>query len=331
MKLFFRRIMFPFLLWARLDKLILFLRKKRCILVNFHGVVKDKTGQFNNRHLLESEFEKILLYFKNNFEIVTLNELFNIHRGNKKQSKKTICLTFDDGYLNNFEVALPLLKKHKIPATFYIISAGLSENNFYVWPDIIDLVQKYSKGDLEFSFGKFKRPFYFSEDLNCNLVDFIKKSGDNREAFLNEIKENCSFYKEKAELYPTFTKLVTKELLFKHKDEELIEYGSHTHLHYNLEYLSEGLCQSELNESKKVIEDSIGKKIDSLAFPDGSYNRTTLEQAKKANYTNVVAVEYKLNENNSDPFILSRFTISNSTTFESNILRLARDFDKYGF
>jgi hypothetical protein len=98
-----------------------------------------------------------------------------------------------------------------------------------------------------------------------------------------------------------------------------------------MEFLSETVALQELEKSKQIIESTIEKQIISFAYPDGSYTKQTNELAIKSNYNNIVVVDYKYGEKNKESNLLSRFTISNSTTFESNVLRLAREFDKYGF
>ena len=98
-----------------------------------------------------------------------------------------------------------------------------------------------------------------------------------------------------------------------------------------MEYLTIEECEFELFESKRIIRELTGKEPISLAFPDGSYSKETIEVALKAGYKNLTAVNYKFSEANKAENILSRFTISNSTTFESNAFRLALDFKKYGF
>jgi peptidoglycan/xylan/chitin deacetylase (PgdA/CDA1 family) len=326
-----RKIVFPCLLSLGFEKLLLSFKSKKNIIINFHGVTNIKGNRFNNRHMDASEFEKIIIYLKKNYNIVPLKELFEIYRSKKTNGKRTIALTFDDGYINNFTVALPILKKHQVPATFYLISEGLVNKDFYVWPDVIDLIQKNTKEDLVFSFGTFKFPNFYSDELQISLVDLMKKSAEKRETYLNEIKTKYPIYLKEAAKFPKLIKLITKEEIASYKNEPLIEYGSHTHLHYNLEHLTEATCSDEVNRSKTIIEESIGKPIISLAFPDGSYNTTTIANCKKAGYENVTAVSYKLNENNKDPYILSRFTISNSTTCESNILRLVMQYDQFGF
>lgn len=326
-----RKILFPSMVRLGFDRMLLLKSKTQHAIINFHGVSNVKGKRFNNRHMDSAEFEKLIIYLKKRYNIISLKELFDNYRSHKNVSKKTIALTFDDGYLNNFTVALPILKKHNVPATYYLISESLENANFYVWPDVIDLIQKNTKEDISLTVGTFKYPGFYCEKLKMSLTDLMKQSGAEREKHLDEIKEKYPVYVSESEKEPELIKMVHKTELETYKNEPLIEYGSHTHLHYNLEHLNLEDCFKEVSVSKQIIENIIKKPVTSLAFPDGSYNADTIANSKKAGYDNVVAVTYKLNEKNTEPFILSRFTVSNSTTSESNLIRLAVDFDKFGF
>ncbi len=326
-----RKIVFPTLVGLRFDKLWLSGSNGNCVIINFHGVTDVIGNRFNNRHLCVNEFNKIIKYLKNNFRIVTLSEIFEIHRSKTKPKQKTVALTFDDGYINNFSQALPVLKKYDVPATFYLISKGLVDDSYYVWPDIIDLVQREVKENIVLDAGTFKYPGFYCSEIKLSLVDFLKSCGAKREKYISELSVQYPFYKDVAEKYPQLIELIRKNEFAKFTNEPLIEYSSHTHTHFNLEYLSRTECETELTESKKIIKELTGKDPISLAFPDGSYSKETLEVALKAGYKNLVAVDYKFNESNKDANLLSRFTISNSTTFESNAFRLALEFKKYAF
>lgn len=326
-----RHIVFPFITGIRVDKLFLSRSTKKSLIINFHGVTDVIGSRFNNRHMDVRDFEKTIIYLKKNFVIVPLPELFSIQAQNKKLDKKTIALTFDDGYINNFTQALPVLKKHNVPATFYLISKGLQETDYYVWPDIVDLIQRELKEDITIDAGTFKFPGFYCEKLNLSIVDFLKSAGTKREKYISELSAKYPFYKKIAKEIPQLIELVRQSEFGKYVNEPLIEYGSHTHTHYNLEHLTDTECKEELMLSKKIIEAATGKEVISLAFPDGSYSKNTPDIAFSLGYKNLVAVEYKINEDNSVKGLLSRFTISNSTTVESNMLRLAMHYDKYAF
>lgn len=324
-----RKIILPFVINIKADKIILKKAKKSCCIINFHGVRKHNESIFNNRHIPITEFEKIIAYLKENFEIVSLSEIFKIHREKRTLSKKTIAITFDDGYFNNFEHALPILKKYNSPATFYIISKGLTQKDFIVWPDAIDLIKKYNKTALTVNGHTFSPPTYININVKSELINYLKTTGNQAESLAQSIFNGEA--KKQVENLKELMSLIDSESIKRYISEPLLEFGSHTHSHFCLEYLDKTVLIEELKRSKELIETITNRRVISLAFPDGSYNSDTLAEAERLGYTNLVAVDYHFNENNKIPNLLSRFTISNSTTFESNVLRLAKQFDKYGF
>ena len=92
--------------------------------------------------------EKLIIKIKKNYKFVDLETLLKNY-----DSKKHFChLTFDDGYLDNFKYAYPILKKHNVPCTIYISDSFVernsqkkdflcanSYNDFMEWKHIISL------------------------------------------------------------------------------------------------------------------------------------------------------------------------------------------------
>jgi peptidoglycan/xylan/chitin deacetylase (PgdA/CDA1 family) len=320
----------PLAVAFKVDKFLINKQSKNHCIINFHGV-RTTAESFNNRHIPVKEFEKIIRYLSKNFECVHLSALFDVHRNKTKSNKRSIALTFDDGYRNNFEVALPVLKKYGVPATYYIISKGLTDPAFVVWPDVIDIIKKYCREDIIINKMTFKYPHFHCLELGKELLEYLKTQGSAAEELVKELATRYNFVSRELARLPQLVKLVDAPMLSDFKSEPLIEYGSHSHSHFNMEFLSETVALQELEKSKQIIESTIEKQIISFAYPDGSYTKQTNELAIKSNYNNIVVVDYKYGEKNKESHLLSRFTISNSTTFESNVLRLAREFDKYGF
>jgi len=78
---------------------------------------KDKS-KFNRLRVKPEEFEKQLKWLKdNNWTSFTLSELVSL----KEIPQKSVVITFDDGYEDNFKNAYPLLKKYGFKATIYIV------------------------------------------------------------------------------------------------------------------------------------------------------------------------------------------------------------------
>ncbi len=91
------------------------------------------------KHLLENNF-----YFISFYDIL-----------NKVQFKtKTVAVTFDDGYRNNYLSAYPVLVKFKIPATIFVVTGLIGQNSIWdekdgwpsdellSWPEVIEMSQK---------------------------------------------------------------------------------------------------------------------------------------------------------------------------------------------
>lgn len=326
-----RNFLLPGLLAIKADNYYLNKSKKNFCIINFHGVRSNSTTPINNRHLSVDEFDKILSYLHKRYTIVTLSSLFDMYRKKIIPASKTIAITFDDGYKNNFDLALPVLKKYKVPATYYIITKSLTDELFLAWPELYELIRLEHKTDIEVNGLVFKKGVLFNEKQNLYLVDYFKTLGSATEKTVEQVISKYKIDKTAAIKQPELFKLVSAEQLRKYKNEELLEFGSHTHTHPCLEFLDETSVNEELQHSSRCIEEITGKKPKSLAFPDGSYTTETLALAIKNGFSDLVAVSYKYNENNTNPNLLSRFTISNSTTFESNVIRLAKEFDMFGF
>ena len=67
-------------------------------------------------------FERQMRFFKkHHYNVVPLARLAELMKNKRKIPAKTIAITFDDGYKNNYTFAYPILKKYNLPATIFII------------------------------------------------------------------------------------------------------------------------------------------------------------------------------------------------------------------
>jgi peptidoglycan/xylan/chitin deacetylase (PgdA/CDA1 family) len=86
----------------------------------YHGVEREPTSPFS---VSLKNFEDQLSYLAENFEVVDLKTILKWQKGEYRATKPLVALTFDDGFVNNLELAAPVLKRHLLPATFFVIAS----------------------------------------------------------------------------------------------------------------------------------------------------------------------------------------------------------------
>ena len=90
----------------------------------------------------------------------------------------------------------------------------------------------------------------------------------------------------------------------------LIEIGSHTMTHANLDKLDDQQCLAELIESKSALEQLIQQPVSSFAYPFGIYSSRDVKLAREAGYSNAVTTLEGIDHLNPDFMQLQRIKIS---------------------
>ncbi len=258
----------------------------------YHGVAPSSPVFLNHRHITPEIFEQHLLFIKKNFNVLTIEEYFERRIS---VNRKNVLITFDDGYKNNLEYALPLLEKHKIPGYFFVTGINRTSEQI-LWSDLHDMLAADSNtncletpADKFFKAGSFYKPFKNEQGVNLHdvlkMLSFIDK-------YLVLKTERAQEILEKPELMD-YWKLLS--------DNEIIELdgstfgfiGSHGFYHNNIGNLSDDDAKRELSESKKYLETLLNRTIDSIAYPDGSYNEESIKIAERMGFKFQFAVDYK--------------------------------------
>ncbi len=105
----------------------------------YHGVCQQDHTRFNPIFLKLKTFEQHLKFYKRHFNIISLDDYY---LQNFSNDKFNICLTFDDGFANNYKYVLPLLAQYQIPATFFITAIRAAGYDI-LWNDFLGIVSKY--------------------------------------------------------------------------------------------------------------------------------------------------------------------------------------------
>jgi peptidoglycan/xylan/chitin deacetylase (PgdA/CDA1 family) len=114
---------------AHLDALFL---RNTAVVVAFHRV-QHAAGQEGLTVDVEM-FERYCRFFRHHFRVVSLPSLVDrLERG--LPLDRQLAITFDDGYLDNFENAVPILEKLSLPATFFLVSQWIGTDIVPWWDE----------------------------------------------------------------------------------------------------------------------------------------------------------------------------------------------------
>jgi peptidoglycan/xylan/chitin deacetylase (PgdA/CDA1 family) len=100
------------------------------IVLTFHRVSDDIPEDGLTRS--SRNFERFCRFFRTNFDVVSLSEI--VSRLERREALAgAIAITFDDGYLDNYEVAAPILQSLGLPATFFVVTQYMGSDTVAWW------------------------------------------------------------------------------------------------------------------------------------------------------------------------------------------------------
>ena len=102
-----------------------------------------------------------------------------------------------------------------------------------------------------------------------------------------------------------------------------VEIGAHTHTHPHLDTLSLRAARDEIVTSKSLLEEALGQRVDSFAYPNGYSSRAVRRLVRDADFGSACAVRNALSSRSDDRFALARLTVMETTTLDELRGRLA--------
>ena len=334
MKKFIQRNILPPLMKINAEHLFRLFAQKKGLNIFYHGVVKQDSTFISPRHITKDQFEQHIKYFKRKFNIISMNEMFEMHRENITPDKWTITISFDDGYANNLENALEIIEKYKVKTTFFLSGICIEKPDYIMWSDILSFIRFYSPeviidGKKFQKIGKFG---LYNSELNIMASDYIKRLPfGERENTLQKMVSKHQLLNKMKDLPKEYWKLLSPDQIKELASSKFVDIGSHGHLHYNLGDISLKASIEEMRRSKEILSNTINQNIELLSYPDGSYNKTVIDEAEKLGYTKQVAVKYKHKSDAKDIRIINRWGVSSTTTFETIVFSLNKAFIKNSF
>jgi len=317
-----------FIDFSGLNKLLLHRYYRKVLILTYHGVLPAhhiKDGEnflFYSNIVTQKAFDQQMRYLKLNFQPFTLVDLDKALEAKTNTSKKPyVLVTFDDGYENIFDYALPILKKYGIVGHFFIPTDSIGTNKF-IWTEEINFRLQKTRV-MEISFGLDGKKYSFPLQLTKNkeksskLVRNILKYMSKKDALatIDAIRyqtRDVDISSRSGKRYNHLNWNQVREL----SDSGMI-IGSHTTDHFILSSLTKEESYASIANSKKVIEKKVSKACKYFSYPNGTirdFGKRDISILKGLGFKYALSQIYGINDRNyilTNNFILKRINITN--------------------
>lgn len=207
-----------------------------------------------------------------------------------------VAITFDDGYVDNFEYAYPILKKHKIPVSIFLTTAFVGTSGDWQLNNVAELA--------------YKRKYISEKKLStlCQRYHFLKREEWMRllkikEGDLNEPSENHGLNWEQ------INEMITSGL---------VRFECHGHWHDNLAYKSREEVIEDIQKNKYLLKEKLGIESKVFAYPfggDWDINPIVLDVLKKLGFKAAVKAMGRSNTMKTSLYELDRITVTAEHSF----------------
>lgn len=236
-------------------------------------------------------------------------------KSDRSSSRPLLAISFDDGALDNYEHARPVLAALGLRASFYIPVSNV-EQQAPPWHDRLGFALLRSVANVRKPHGAdFERllaPFGLAVqsfdavlprdavELAAGGVALAKRLGPaEREAAIGALESALG-----GVVVPPFAGMMSWDQVRElHRDGH--EIGSHSLTHPLLPDLSDARVHEEVVTSRRELSRIVGAEVPSFCYPNGSYDARTLQAVERAGYECAVTTRWGLNRRKS-PFELSR-------------------------
>lgn len=238
------------------------------------------------------QFERQMKLLNSRYEAITLTRLAEQIATGTRTDKNQFVVTFDDGWLDNCEFALPILTRLNIPATIFLTTDVIESNQTFWFIRARQVWQNLERASVLKILDKLES-ITGSTDINPDLLvsdfdgfaEFVKtldpKTADD---FLNEIDSSKA-------VEPPNQRWVLNWDEITRMTAGRIDFGSHGQTHTILTRLKPDQVASELTASRRIIREKIGGRIDMLAYPNGNSNESVRQSARSAGYSLAVRAD----------------------------------------
>lgn len=260
-----------------------------------------------------AQFERQLGWLREVAQVMPLPEAVDALYA-RRLPPRAVAITFDDGYLEDYQVARPLLEKFGLDATFFVTTAYLQQGA--LWTDlIIEAIRAWPDQRLTTAHSGLAQDLPTTDLtqraqaawLICRNIKYWPSG--QRQQFAEQLAERAGIAAPQLMMSPEQVRKLSRTM----------DVGGHTHSHPILTSLPLADAWQEIELNRRILISLSERPVQSFAYPNGGwpqdFGESHCEQVRQAGYRFAVSTNWGVNADTTDPFRLLRFTPWDSSRF----------------
>ena len=305
----------------------------RRLVLCYHGVGAegDPPGSFVDpkKKLSPATFRRQLRWLSELGKLVRLDE---ISEPVPASSGWRFAITFDDGYRNNVDVALPILEEFRAPLTWFVASSYVEDRDRLPWWDLLQFLERRLDTPLVVKLGEDAYALGTTPATPGRSPDFMRLRSRFLDAAGSTVAMERSIIdaaRARGLSLPT-NGFADPDTVREVATNSLVEIGVHTHNHVNMARTSASDIALELQTNIARIRDWTGRTPREFAYPYGTRNAVSAdaaEQVKAQDLSLAVTTRRDYLDERADVYQLPRLTVQSGwsdAVFKSRVKALDR-------
>jgi len=255
----------------------------------YHNIVSDSAPAGHDLQgitLRERVFRWQLKILNTFFNIIPLQDYIAKIKKGEKNSLNTISITIDDGTWQTYQNGSKIWNKLNVPVTIFVNTCHLDDGPL-IWGSYLNALCFENLYDsITFKNHKYQLKSINDKFETKKKLHTLSLQAASQDSFFNDLNLKYPINNKIKDSY----RGMSSEQLKDASNNSLITIGAHTHTHPSLDTLSIQDQSKEIEMSKMILENKIGKLVTDFAYPSGLYNKKTIEILKKLQFRSACAV-----------------------------------------
>jgi peptidoglycan/xylan/chitin deacetylase (PgdA/CDA1 family) len=258
------------------------------LVLNYHRIGNSDNDLFDPGIFSATgeQFDDQISYLKRQASLVTLDEALEFVEGTEKNTARRlrVLITFDDGYLDNYDLAFPVLRSHGVQGVFFLVSGNVGSCHVPWWDLIAHLIRTAQRPRFSLRYPAELTVDTERDGFAKTLRDVLRlyKRPENIDSarFIEELREAGKGSDPANGLRRFLDWTEAREML-----AQGMAIGSHTHTHPVLSQLALNEQRDELAQSRDLLMKRLGVDVTVIAYPVGATTSFTEETRRLARET----------------------------------------------